>query len=485
MALIRRTVIVLVTLVVGIPASLAQGDVVVIRAASASYAHVSAAVAAANPGDIVEVPAGTATWSQTLIITKRITLKGAGIGQTVIIGNVGSSNYIISYKPTDALSSEAFRLTGFTLDANNNSRLFEINRTSISPTYVRLDNNHFKAATSFIPAAEIKGVIYGVIDNNTFDGAIHIDNYGLQVNSWKQLVYIPGSADNLYYEDNTFNPCFTGDTGGHGGRYVKRYNTYNLKNPANCFASLSGFYPLFDAHGNQKDGVYTTMGVEIYGNRVNSSYNIGPFLDQRGGKAFVFFNKVVSTGSTTTRVREEYDDSISAPATNPTDGSPQHVNGSYYWNNRAGATGTTLFHTAVGEDVPNVLEENDDFFNHNTSFNGASGVGCGTLANRPTSCSIGVGYWATEQSCSSTNDTHVGRNASTPLAGVLVHLHSAKHLDEASDPLHLPSSLARCGGNDSHQAQPAHECEDCPVRTRELFVHRAAVSSGPTRASRF
>jgi hypothetical protein len=30
-------------------------------------------------------------------------------------------------------------------------------------------------------------------------------------------------------------------------------------------------------------------------------------------------------------------------------------------------------------------------------FNGTTGTGYGTLANRPTSCSAGVGYWATDQ----------------------------------------------------------------------------------------
>jgi Flp pilus assembly protein TadG len=30
-------------------------------------------------------------------------------------------------------------------------------------------------------------------------------------------------------------------------------------------------------------------------------------------------------------------------------------------------------------------------------FNGASGTGYGTLANRPANCTTGVGYWATDQ----------------------------------------------------------------------------------------
>ena len=48
----------------------------VIQAKSVQYADVSAAVKQAADGDTVEVPAGTAAWSQELKITKGITLAG-------------------------------------------------------------------------------------------------------------------------------------------------------------------------------------------------------------------------------------------------------------------------------------------------------------------------------------------------------------------------------------------------------------------------
>ena len=43
------------------------------------------------------------------------------------------------------------------------------------------------------------------------------------------------------------------------------------------------------------------------------------------------------------------------------------------------------------------LQENRDYYNQATSFNGTVGVGVGTLANRPKTCTPGVGYWATDQ----------------------------------------------------------------------------------------
>jgi hypothetical protein len=43
------------------------------------------------------------------------------------------------------------------------------------------------------------------------------------------------------------------------------------------------------------------------------------------------------------------------------------------------------------------LVENLDFYNQTLSFNGTVGVGVGTLAQRPATCTKGVAYWATDQ----------------------------------------------------------------------------------------
>ena len=45
----------------------------------------------------------------------------------------------------------------------------------------------------------------------------------------------------------------------------------------------------------------------------------------------------------------------------------------------------------------NIILQNRDFYTYNASFNGTSGVGEGTLASRPSTCTKGVGYWATDQ----------------------------------------------------------------------------------------
>jgi len=43
------------------------------------------------------------------------------------------------------------------------------------------------------------------------------------------------------------------------------------------------------------------------------------------------------------------------------------------------------------------IQENRDFYNQKTLFDGTVGVGVGTLADRPKTCRAGVAYWATDQ----------------------------------------------------------------------------------------
>ncbi len=43
------------------------------------------------------------------------------------------------------------------------------------------------------------------------------------------------------------------------------------------------------------------------------------------------------------------------------------------------------------------LTQNLDYYLYTSSFTGASGVGSGTLASRPSTCTTGVAYWATDQ----------------------------------------------------------------------------------------
>ena len=384
----------------GVLLFVAVGRAATHTAASASFSDVGAAISSAGYGDTVVVPAGAATWSNHLSIVKGITLQGAGAEATVITSNYAAStgnsldkvNFLIDYAP-DAKSladNVPFRITGFTFDFNNKCGGIVLNNHSTTAiNKVRIDHNAIRNASSKVVGAraiEIGGTVYGVIDNNTFTGnRKSIDSYGLNEKSWNNLTFTFGSPDCMYYEDNDITMDDSPHSGGAGGRYCARYNKYTYVN------TKAGIYPWFDMHGNMNGANYSTMGAEIYGNALTCTAAVGVgIFDQRGGKAMIFNNRANTAGSVSAKVREEYDDALN-PTTNH---EPQHVSDSYFWNNTK--NGTVLVKAVIGQDNCNVLAENREFFNQNTSFDGTSGIGVGTLAARPATCTPGAAYWATD-----------------------------------------------------------------------------------------
>ncbi len=425
-----------------------------LTASSANYADVLDCVNASNSGDTVNIPAGSATWGASLQITKGITIKGSGAGSTTITSNLADqSNGLISYKPDESArkADALFRVTGITFDLNNMANgchaIYLYNNSATPVTKTRIDHNEFRnslGGTGTKRMIYVMGAIYGVADNNTFNQCNHcVDGEGAgSTTEWANLTVSYGSANNFYVEDNTFTnnnvtygPVFM--AGGHGGRYAARYNTFSVTGKS------YNVMPLFDMHGNQTAG-YGMMINELYGNvwsivPINNSNYI---IDQRGSRVMAFFNKLETNTNTTGhyfRLREEYADSNStAPSGNP--GTYlMHVTDTYYWNNRHTTYSNYLISASIaandeccganagyGQDSAccyngggtKGIAMNIDAFTQGASFNATSGVGCGTLANRPATCSKGVGYWATNQSCSDLTGM-VGKNPTTPISGTL------------------------------------------------------------------
>ncbi|RPI97916.1 MAG: hypothetical protein EHM32_00530, partial [Spirochaetales bacterium] len=399
---------------------MAQAKMIV--AANASYSAVNTAVAAAQPGDTVVVPPGQATWASQLIITKSLSLIGAGAGSTVITSGIGNLNaYLIAYRPTDFASNPAFRVSGFTFDLANSSHGVFLdgtrNTTSVLQTRCRIDHNTFTGAPNHAlgPQAIHIGGIMGVVDNNLFD------NFGYPIrncwgpsaqsniwwNNWNANLL--GTSENMYFEDNTFTGVEIIMDCQYGNRYAFRYNTVT---------TWTASFPLLDIHGNHSAGdQYSSFGGEVYGNQLNDTSGMR-LMDHRGGKLLLFMNNS-TTPSWHIQVRDEAPDS-SNPTTNP---EPQYPNDSYFFLNRRNLTGSapTIVNEGPWSDNPplyGVPQENREFWNGNPSFNGTVGVGWGTLANRPTTCTVGVGYWATNQSTTNLSGM-VGKNPTTPILGTL------------------------------------------------------------------
>jgi hypothetical protein len=300
----------------------------VVPAASPAYADVLSAVTAASSGDAVLVPAGSATWTNHLVIKKGIFLIGAGIGKTVITSNYSSSNdrldparYLIVYYPDSPGLDEPFRLSGFTFDCGAKCYpVFLLNGSSSPITKIRVDHIRTLNPNGLMTIAG-SGAVWGVADNNIFDGGYtSVDGYD---GEWSIRGFAFGTANMFYFEDNTF--IGRGDTliirSEQAAKWCARHNLFDGQ------YMTDGTYPWFDMHGNLPNSWHSVMGVEIYDNTIN----LGSFgcsaLDQRGGKALYYNNTVV--GSAFIQVREEYNDSLMPPANNAVTGQPQHVSDSY------------------------------------------------------------------------------------------------------------------------------------------------------------
>ena len=420
-------------------------------AASCSYSDVSSAVLRASARDTVVVPAGSCTWTNPLIITWGINLIGAGIGNTVITNGTGSHAALIMYQPSSYSVNDPFRVSGFTFDLGNNGYGITLGITNKSApfpvqTRIRIDHNRFaNAADLNYQAIWDFGGMYGVVDNNAFDGIGYPIRHSPQVGGaswWNNFTIRFGvSSDNLYFEDNIFTNTTTFSDCQFSGRYLYRYNTISVNMDQ---------YPLFDMHGNQSsggrtgaiEGMYSCFGGEIYGNQINaSSYEVN-FLDQRGGSTLVFFNNVTTPATTFIKVREENPDS-EEPTTST---QPQHVSNSYFWNNRKNLN-QSLLAVYPTERIGDIPLANRDFWAQGDTFNGTSGVGCGTLASRPSTCTTGVGYWATNQSCSDLTGL-VGANPTTPISGTLYQCTATNTWTAYYTPYTYPHPLRQGGSSE-------------------------------------
>jgi parallel beta-helix repeat protein len=364
------------------------------------YSSVSSCISQADEGDTITVSAGdgSETWSSSLAITKGLYIIGPGESSLTITSSY-TGDYLITYNPATPSNNPNFRLSGFTFDCNNNTSFMGwIDSFTTPQTNIRIDNNTIQNATY---GFEISGLYYGVIDNNTMSNVNKFFSImGNNTTAWNNVSFSPGGSQNLYIEDNT---CTDDDTTnpishGGGGLSVFRFNTFTDNSASNGTNA-------YDMHGNQDGGNFSTIGCEVYGNTFNklNGYNLDKGIYHRGGEGLFWGNNFVVQGITNggVSVNEEYNDALYPSANSYT----QKVHNSYYWSNvRNGSItvsvidGMDYYHrlNQIVNDPEEVIEDRE-FWVEDASFDGTSGIGVGVLASRPSTCTTGVGYWATDQ----------------------------------------------------------------------------------------
>lgn len=407
-------------------------------AASASSNDVNDCVSAAASGDTIRVPAGTATWSSPITLPGNKDL--AVVGSTVVtcsgspITCNASNNTSISCGRGVCFTIDlgaSHRISGFTMLNANEGGIGTTGNQNLSKHF-RIDHNRIVSNAGWAPM-EIKGgsnAVHpqGLVDNNILvDISIHANGSAYQLDEgdqqhilWAQRTPLGDSSAIIYIEDNHYQNT-SGNVNNvdanYAGRYVYRFNNTTSGRQAAEFHSIQGLN-----RAAQRFEIYRNSGSNP------SGWSGTAFI--RGGSGVAFGNRLSSNwpsfGIMMDNIRSERDVGSGAGRCNGSSGWDQNLSGQsgyrcrdqigtsrdltqwdhsplrpynqefqpvYFWDNLEGSGPMSV----QAEGGNTWIRENRDWFTQKTPFAGTAGVGVGPLSSRPSSCTTGVGYWATDQ----------------------------------------------------------------------------------------
>jgi hypothetical protein len=368
-------------------------------------AAVAAAVAAAKPGDTVEVAPGKAAWTKPLTIARGITLKGAGIDKTIIALPAAS----ISIVPNAAAiaNNEVIEISGFTFDdgsGKTSGELIDISAPHQTPFRgVKIHDNKFTRIAYSCRAFRVSGGVYGVVYSNQFDtvgmiiGSMGSGNTGAWATDYPKMPSY-GDGNKLFLEDNSWYASAPADTEvgwvetGQGcPGIIVRYNTWDHANVSDKWREQ------WDVHGLQSGThaeQYSTLSAEYYGNITTNWHTNGRLMLHRGSWLMMFNNL---TGGKDSKMPSISFNEYACDEHAAWEKYPQHINNTYVWNNLW--NGRTVQNMVKGLDNCRTytITENRDYFNYDPKFDGTSGIGCGPTVPT-TNCRPGAGYWVTSHS---------------------------------------------------------------------------------------
>lgn len=337
---------------------------------------------------------------------------------------------------------------------------------------IRIDNitfdNSLQGQTADSASLILTDNVFGVIDHNTVTAGTLA--YGMEFvsynnsawdgvgaygdNSWSSASSA-GTARTLYLENNAWGAgVVIGETeaqvpngGQGGGRIAARFNTCN-----GCLSGLSNHGT--DSNGRPRGG----RQIEFYGNSficTNTSGGCQGGVPVRSGVNYMFgnsltaapgswFNAYMNLGAFRAGViwsapwnqcdgTGPYDDNTASPpvcidqpgrsggtllsgsAPTPTGWVGEAVDPNYEWND----SGYNPVFGNVGSSYAGMIA-NRDWYTDNSNgspaaqtsssapFSGATGMGFGIVSRRPSTCTTGVGYYATDEGAWNTSGNSFG-----------------------------------------------------------------------------
>jgi len=272
-----------------------------VNANSVSQSDVGAAIRTAVDGDVVTIPAGRATWTRTLPVTKAITLQGAGIGETIIRDNASKVELI----NCSLVASRLTRITGIefqdggrTPTAAAPGGIIHIDGSNTNGSQFRFDHCKWTDLNGFF----VPNTVIGVVDHNIVTVGNHVYEWMYPYGSgWNGAAYGDGSwaapanygsSQFLFIEDNTFTCTRTTNQGTltdgfNGARFVVRHNVINNFVIGN--------------HGTESPGRgRSSRAMEIYKNRIDCNH-VNRFVSGgRGGGELFHDNTIMNCGGAST-----------------------------------------------------------------------------------------------------------------------------------------------------------------------------------------
>jgi len=377
-----------------------------INAADCSQSAVAAAMSSAADGDTVAVPGGSCSWS-SLRIRKQVKLSGAG----------ADASRISCARGTCAETTvNNVRITGFAFSNCGDCLVMR-------GIGWRVDHNKFDNTTHSVGVrARGEGDLVqpsGLVDHNNFtyttvhsNGSVFMRRErDYQDSLWARDPGF-GTGQGLYVEDNTFAYGINAVDCNYAGQFVFRFNTV-----------INTYLESHSVQGNNR----ACQRWEIYNNRLSNTTWVVAFL--RGGSGYVFgntnnnsdpiaLNNIRDTRSPETAgpcngssnwdqntagqagysCRDQIGRSRDAVRWTPGAAYDQPLTPAYIWNNTTSHGGGRQIDVRLQRpSTPSHIVADRDFYAYHAAFDGTTGVGSGALAARPTSCTTGVGYWATDQ----------------------------------------------------------------------------------------
>lgn len=287
-----------------------------------------AAYDSALPGDTIAFPSGDCSilWNGAVLLNKaNLTIKGAGIGKTIIDTNGGVLKTI-------GEAANGLRITDLELRNCQNCLYMDGDSVGQASKNIRIDNCRFSNAYYGI---HTEGFGTGVADHNIFDATYAAVIYGAAADRMENSTYpvMLGTDQAWYFEDNLISNTCNAPYGGHfiasntGSRYVLRYNTFS--SPQNgCRNSV---WDPVDVHGygyRQTRGSYTW---EIYENNFDIYETSARLVDIRGGQGVIFNNRFRGSSGYEIVFRDDQKCDLNPSCVYPC---KDQINNTYAWGNK-------------------------------------------------------------------------------------------------------------------------------------------------------